>query len=154
MSRRKGRVLAFQALYSYDVGAMSLENILLFSWTHGDGGAGNFSQDEYDFARLLIVGTIEHIEEIDFHIKKYLSGNWDFSRINRVSLAILRMSAYALLYQKDMKPSIVIDEAIDIAKEFGVDDAFKFINAVLDKINKSLYGDSNENVEAINLNEK
>lgn len=138
MSRRKGRILAFQALYSYDVGAMSLDDMLAFAWISGEGSAGNFSQQECDFARLLIVGTVEHIEEVDSYIKKYLSANWDFSRINRVSLAILRMSAYSLLYQKDMKPSIVIDEAIDIAKSYDADDSFKFINAVLDKINKSI----------------
>lgn len=136
MSRRKGRILAFQALYSYDVGAMSLERMLEFSWIEGEGSAGKFSEEECTFARLLIVGTVEHIDEIDSYIKKYLSTNWDFSRISRVSLAILRLSSYSLLYQKDMKPSIVIDEAIDIAKEYGQDDSFKFINAILDKISK------------------
>lgn len=147
MSRRKGRVLAFQALYSYDVGEIPLEEILQFSWTKGDGGAGTFSQEECDFARLIITGVVDHIEEIDAQIKQYLSQNWAFSRINKVSIAILRMSAYELLYQHDMRPSIVIDEAIDIAKEYGADDSFKFINAVLDKINKSISNEKNTTPE-------
>lgn len=147
MSRRKGRVLAFQALYSYDVGSIPMEEMLHFSWTKGEGGAGTFSQDECDFARLIIMGAVEHIEEIDTQIKKYLSQNWDFSRINRVSVAILRISAYELLFQHDTTPSIIIDEAIDIAKEYGADDSFKFINAVLDKINKSISNEKNTTPE-------
>ena len=47
------------------------------------------------------------------------------------------MSVYSLLYQKDIAASVVIDEAIQIAKEFGADDSFRFINAVLDKIGKA-----------------
>jgi N utilization substance protein B len=54
-----------------------------------------------------------------------------------VDLAILRISVYPLLFQKDLHSSIIIDEAIDISKEFGSDDSFKFINAVLDSIRKS-----------------
>ena len=50
----------------------------------------------------------------------------------------MRMSVYSLLYQKDTHASIVIDEAVGIAKEYGAEDSFKFINAVLDKINKGL----------------
>ena len=82
-------------------------------------------------------GTVEHLSEIDENIKKHLAANWDFDRVNKVSLSILRMSVYSLLYQKDVGASVVIDEAIQIAKEFGADDSFRFINAVLDKIGKA-----------------
>ena len=80
---------------------------------------------------------IENHEKIDELIKSHLSG-WDFNRVNRVSLAILRMSVYSLLFQKDVPATIVIDEAIDIAKDYGQDDSFKFINAVLDNIRKEI----------------
>jgi N utilization substance protein B len=73
-------------------------------------------------------------------IKKHLQ-TWDFSRLNRVDLAILRMSVYTLMYQNDMAPSIVIDEAIGISKEFGTDDSFRFINGVLDSIRRTLLAD-------------
>ncbi len=139
MSRRKGRVIAFQALYSYDVGGVSLEDLLKLEWLDKNTAQENnaeASTENYDFARLLIAGTINHIEEVDQKIKAHLSAKWDFSRINKVSLAILRMSVFCLLFQKETSPSIVIDEAIDIAKEYGSDDSFKFINAVLDNIRK------------------
>ena len=138
MSRRKGRVLAFQTLYSYEVGDIPLEDLLSFSWASESGVPDeDMNKEEYAFARLLAAGTVEHLSEIDENIKKHLAANWDFNRVNKVSLSILRMSVYSLLYQKDVGASVVIDEAIQIAKEFGADDSFRFINAVLDKIGKA-----------------
>lgn len=155
MSRRKGRVLAFQALYSYDVGGEPIDELLKLEWafknsnedkdesedktdSENEAESGSTQEMTLDFARLIINGTVSHLTEIDDLIKKHLSGKWDFDRINKVSLAILRISVFSLLYQKETSPSIVIDEAIDIAKEYGADDAYKFINAVLDNIRKEI----------------
>lgn len=146
MSRRKGRILAFQALYSWDVSKSSLDDILTFSWLQKDSeieaGAepeepSDNAKDERTFASFIISGTISHIDEIDKVITEHLSANWSFERINKVALAILRTSAYELLYQKDISPKIVIDEAVNIAKNYGTDDSYKFINAILDKIGKN-----------------
>lgn len=135
MSRRKGRILAFQALYSWDVGGVSRESLTSFAW------AVNVDNPIIDegtrvFATLLIDGTLEHIEEVDSQIKSHISEKWDFSRLDRVALAILRLSIYSILYQKDIPHSVVFDEAITIAKEYGSDDAYKFINAILDSVKK------------------
>jgi len=155
LSRRKGRVLAFQALYSYDVGGEPIDELLKLEWAFKNSNedkdesedkssldneveSGSTQEMTLDFARLIINGAVSHLAEIDELIKKHLSGKWDFDRINKVSLAILRISVFSLLYQKETSPSIVIDEAIDIAKEYGADDAYKFINAVLDNIRKEL----------------
>jgi N utilization substance protein B len=137
-SRRKGRILAFQALYAWDVSGLSLDDLLGFSWVEAEKRE-RLGEDGIAFPRLIIAGTIEHIIDIDGMIKSHLT-NWDITRLNKVDLAILRMSVYSLLYQRDMHPSIVIDEAIDISKEFGSDESFKFINAVLDSIRKELGG--------------
>ncbi len=135
MARRKGRILAFQALYSWDLGNVDINNILDFSWVEQET-LDKMGEESLSFTRLLVSGTIEHIEEIDSVIKSHLT-NWDFDRLNKVDLAILRISIYPLLYQKDLHSSIVIDEAIDISKQFGSDDSFKFINAILDSVRKS-----------------
>jgi N utilization substance protein B len=133
-SRRKGRILAFQALYAWDLsGNLPTDN----------NSAGNSEEKAPDneelpeFSQLLIAGTIENIAAIDTMIRKHLE-NWDFSRLNRVDLAVLRISVYALMYQADTAPSIIINEAIGISKEFGTDDSYRFINGVLDGIRKSL----------------
>lgn len=146
MARRKGRILAFQALFSWDMGNKDVASLMDFPWVHAFGqegeGAGEVSaqpKESETFARLLVAGTIEHIEEIDALIRRHLD-SWEFQRINKVDLAILRISVYPLLYQKDLHPSIVINEAVDISKEYGSDDSFKFVNAVLDNIKKELGG--------------
>lgn len=161
MSRRKGRVLAFQALYSYDVGQVPLDELLKFEWENDlesddksktlvsnsqesenklteNKGLDSSEQETYDFARILISGTINHLEKVDSYIKSHLSEKWTMERINRVSLAVMRISVFALLYQKDISPSIIIDEAISIVRDYGEEDSYKFVNAILDNINKEI----------------
>ncbi|MCR4714942.1 MAG: transcription antitermination factor NusB [Treponemataceae bacterium] len=136
MARRKGRIIAFQALYSWDVSGMELEDLLKFEWVSPETKE-RMDEESDTFTRLLISGTIENCGEIDEVIKKHLI-NWDFERLNKVDLAILRISVYSLLFQKDIHPTIIIDEAIDISKEFGTDESYKFVNAVLDNVRKTL----------------
>ena len=70
------------------------------------------------------------------YIKRYLE-HWDFKRIGKVDLAILRMSIYALKFQPDIPATVTIDEAVDIARAYGSDESYRFINGVLDGILKS-----------------
>ncbi len=139
MSRRNGRVIAFQAVYSWDVTKASLDDLLSFEWLQKDEEMADLSEsskEERTFASLIIAGTISHIDEIDKLIENHLSSSWSMERISRVALAILRTSVFELLFQKDSEAKIVIDEAVNIAKDFDTDDSYKFINAVLDKIGK------------------
>jgi N utilization substance protein B len=135
-SRRKGRILAFQALYCWESAHIPVEELVQFSWLE-DEKLRAIDEQIAAFSRLLIAGTVENIKAVDKMIKKHLQ-NWDFSRLSRVDLAILRISVYALLFQKDIAPSIVIDEAIGISREFGADDSFRFINGVLDAVRRTL----------------
>ena len=150
MSRRNGRVIAFQALYSWDVTKASLDELLTFEWLQKDveidgsiepaeqpvAELSENSKEERTFASLIIPGTISHIDEIDKLIENHLSSSWSMDRISRVALAILRTSVYEILFQNGAETKIVIDEAVNIAKDFDTDDSYKFINAVLDKIGK------------------
>jgi N utilization substance protein B len=139
-SRRKGRILAFQALYCWEATHISADELMAFSWLESEKRAV-LDDAVAGFSRLLIAGTIENIKAIDEMIKNHLQ-NWDISRLNRVDLAILRMSVYTLMYQAEMAPSIVIDEAIGISREFGTDDSFRFVNGVLDSIRMTLTGNA------------
>jgi N utilization substance protein B len=138
-ARRKGRILAFQALYAWGAAGSrhrqaALGDLLEFSWL--DEGAKKEMGESADFSRLLIQGTVEKIAQIDGMIKKHLK-NWDFSRLNLVDLALLRMSVYTLMFQ-DTPSSVVIDEAVCISREFGTDDSYRFINGVLDSIRQTI----------------
>jgi len=155
-SRRKGRILAFQALYSWDTGYSQTgdksipDGLLDFPWlepsaeprsgiAYGSPPAGTkpLEDEIIVFARLLVTGTIENIGAIDSMIEKHLE-NWDLKRLNRVDLAVLRMSVFTLMFQTDIHPSIVIDEAVELSKEFGTDDSYRFVNGVLDSVRKTL----------------
>jgi len=135
-SRRKGRILAFQALYCWEANRTPAEELVCFSWLEEEKRA-KLDEGIAAFSKNLIAGAIENIKEIDRMIKKHLE-NWDIARLKRVDLAVLRISVYTLMYQNDISPSIVIDEAIGICKEFGTDDSFRFVNGVLDSIRKTI----------------
>jgi len=135
-SRRKSRILAFQALYSWESNRVPVEELITFAWLD-EKKLKSLDEGMAVFSRMLIVGAIENIKIIDETIKKHLQ-NWDITRLNRVDLAILRMSVYTLIFQKDIPPSIVIEEAIGICLEYGSDDSYKFVNGVLDSIRITL----------------
>jgi N utilization substance protein B len=128
--------MAFQALYFWEANRVPIEELVSFAWLE-DEKRSSLDEDIASFSRALITGAIENIDEIDNKLKDHLE-NWDITRLNRVDLAVLRMSTYTLMFQSDVPPSIVIDEAIGICREFGTDDSYKFINGVLDSIRKSL----------------
>ncbi|GAB6275868.1 MAG: transcription antitermination factor NusB [Rectinema sp.] len=135
-SRRKARILAVQALYAWDMSGQSLADLLSFEWIDEDKRE-HYETDILDFSKSMIAGTIEQIDVIDSMIKKHLE-HWTFERLRKVDLAILRVGAYSIFYQKDIPAQISIDEAIEIAKEYGSEDSYRFINGVLDGIRKDI----------------
>lgn len=147
-SRRKSRILAFQALYFWEASReppaspdgkdfrIPVEELITFSWL-GDEKLLKLDESMAVFSKALILGTIENIDDVDGMIKNHLE-NWDISRVNRVDLAVLRISVYTLMFQNDIPPTIVINEAIGICMEYGTDDSYKFINGVLDSIRRKL----------------
>lgn len=95
------------------------------------------ARDHFAFAEELIYGVIEHVEEIDAVIKSYAK-NWDFVRVARIDLAILRLAIYEMLHRRDIPPIVSINEAIDLSKEYSIPDAKRFINGILDQFKLTL----------------
>jgi N utilization substance protein B len=133
-SRRKGRVIAFQALFSWDACKPKLDDLLQFSWLEPERRE-KLGEDILAFAKMIVAGTLENIQDIDQKITRHAK-NWDIKRISKVDLAILRTSIYSLTYNADIPASVTIDEAIEIAKQFGSDESYKFINGILDSVRK------------------
>ena len=131
LGRRRGRILAFQALYAWDAGNIPATELINFSWY--ETSEDEYPDDFFLFPRLLFLSTLEHIETVDAAIKPRLT-NWDFDRITRVDKAVLRLGTYSLLFQQDIAPNIIINESVAIARTYGTDDSFRFVNAVLDSI--------------------
>ncbi len=131
ISRRKGRRLAVQALYSWDVGKTPDSALLSFSWIDPS------DEDDLSFPRLLVQGTLQELPTVDQLITGQLE-HWDIERLARVDLAILRVGVYSLRFQPDIPAQVTIDEAVELAKEMSTDEAFRFINGVLDGVRKHL----------------
>ena len=90
------------------------------------------------FAERLVAGVLEKKKELDVIIGKYAT-NWKVSRMPIVDRSILRAGIYELLWMDDVPAKVTVNEAIELAKSFGDDDASKFVNGILDQVlNKEL----------------
>lgn len=87
------------------------------------------------YLRELVFGVREHQDEIDALISEHLR-NWSMSRLAKTDLLILRIAVYELMYQPELAANIVMNEAIEITKDYSDEDASKFVNGVLSSIHK------------------
>jgi N utilization substance protein B len=135
--RRDGRVAAMQFLYAWSLNrpANLAEDLRVFFENLPN------PREHYSFGEELIHGAIEHVEEINATIKG-LAQNWDFERIAKIDLAILRVAVFEMLHRKDIPPVVSINEAIDLSKMFSNADAKRFINGILDRLKSQLGRDS------------
>jgi len=89
---------------------------------------------ENEFVKDIVYGVITHQEEIDELANQYVK-DWTITRLDKTGAAILRMAIFELKYT-ETPPIVVINEAIELAKEYSDDSIRKIINAVLDKMTK------------------
>jgi len=85
------------------------------------------------FARELVEGTVAHLETIDARIEAQAQ-HWRLERMAVIDRLILRMAVYEFLYRPDTPRTVVIDEAIELARTFSEQDSVRFVNGVLDGI--------------------
>lgn len=90
-------------------------------------------REYFAFAEELIHGVLENLDDVDAEIRTYAE-NWDFERIAKMDLSILRLAIYELLKRLDIPPIVSINEAIDLSKQFSGPDSKRFINGILDKM--------------------
>ncbi len=149
--RRRARQMALQMLYQSDLGGASCEQIfhdfrpLDYSRPAAEdkkshpGHASQSSEVEAKalaYARTLVGGTLAHLEEIDTLIRQQTE-HWRLERMPAVDRNILRLAVYEFLYQTDVPKLVILDEAIELAKEFGAEQSGRFVNGLLDGILKS-----------------
>ena len=88
------------------------------------------------FIEGLVAGRESNSDEIDDVIKGQLKG-WSLSRISKISLAILRLAVYEILFDPTIPVSVSINEAVELAKEFGSNEDASYINGVLSAVEKT-----------------
>ena len=86
------------------------------------------------------------MSEIDGHIRG-LAQNWDFERIAKIDLTILRVGIHEMLHRKDIPPVVSINEAINLSKQFSNADAKRFINGILDRLKDQIGRDARKTQE-------
>lgn len=127
-NRHKARELAFKALYSWELNkSTTFSDILLLEKSL------NKEEIKSDFAESIFNGVKNNVTTIDDILSNNMD-NWDLERINKVDLSILRLSVYSLYCFKDIADVITINEGINLSKEFGSDNSYKFINGILDSL--------------------
>ncbi len=126
--RHRAREIALQFLYGNEDLATNLEMELKRHFEHF-----SVPEDTRDFATQLVLGTLREKASLDELLEKHVS-NWKISRLSFVDRNLLRMAVYEMLHFPDTSPSIVIDEAIELGKQFGTSETPAFINGVLDAV--------------------
>ena len=131
--RRENRIAALQFLYACSLNPPDdLAGQLSLFYSGKDR-----ERDYYAFSEELIHGVLENIDEVDEVIKTYAE-NWDFDRIAKMDLSILRLAIFELQKRLDIPPIVSINEAIELSKEFSGPDSKRFINGILDKMKSTI----------------
>ena len=130
-ARRKGRELALQMLYQWDVSREPVESVIESSSELQSAGDA-----AREFASRLVEGTVDRIEEID-KILIETSEHWRLGRMSTVDRNVLRLAVYELL-ERSTPPGVVINEALEVAKRFSSPESAGFVNGVLDAVNQEL----------------
>ncbi|MFH1395446.1 MAG: transcription antitermination factor NusB [Candidatus Omnitrophota bacterium] len=130
--RTLSREIALKILYANDITKESVEEC---SRKYRDNNeVPEKSVDE--FSDFLVKGVDANKQKIDGIIIKYAE-NWQLDRMATIDRNILRIAIFELLYDEGIPPKVTINEAIEIAKKYGDKNSGKFVNGILDKINKT-----------------
>ena len=130
--RRTSREIALRALFQVDVGGLAPQEALTFT-----ADAGNYGEEVLQFARELVEGCARHKEYIDQVIEKY-ARDWTLARMANVDRNILRQAVFELLYLPDIPLSVVVDEAVELAKKYSTAESGRFVNGILGNLVRNL----------------
>jgi transcription antitermination protein NusB len=130
--RRIARECALQMLYELDVGKHSKDEILRTFWQ-----MNAHPPKVREFANQLFEGTIRKLKEIDKAIQQHAK-HWRLSRIAVVDRNVLRIAVYEFLADSRTPDTVVINEALDIARKFSTMESAQFVNGILDSIKNEL----------------
>ncbi|MGQ9800862.1 MAG: transcription antitermination factor NusB [Candidatus Saccharicenans sp.] len=130
--RRKARECALQILFQLEFSGDDLLPVLKDYWARQ-----NVPAETREYSEWLVRGICEHRAEIDRAIQQ-ASRHWRLERMATVDRNILRIAVFEMLYEKNLAPSIIMDEAIEIAKKYSGQEAANFVNGILDGVNRRL----------------
>lgn len=125
ISRRKARGLALQILYELDTSRHSVEEVLA-RLVYDE----SIDEQTYDFVSALVYGVLEHRYQLDTIIGRH-APSFPVESMAVVDRNIMRISLYEMLHMSDMPVKVSINEAVELAKEYGGDSSPRLVNGVL-----------------------
>lgn len=125
--KRRARRLALQALYQWQMTGQEAYEIetqfKVFS---------NLEKVDVGYFSALFRGIVQHIEQVDLIFSPHLDR--DFLSLNPIELTILRLSTYEFLKTPELPWRVILDESVNMGKEYGSTDGHKYVNGVLHKV--------------------
>ncbi len=144
MTRRELREHIFREVFTSQFYSQSEEDTkeqMDLYFTHEAGDDLDFPPSEVEESEREEIlrktqDVLAHIDEIDQVIEETSVG-WTVERMNRTDLAVLRLGVYELLYDESIPAGVAINEAVLLARKFGGEDSYSFVNGILGKIQRT-----------------
>lgn len=149
-TRRKARECALQMLFAADVAKTSADVLTNDYWN--ELGEPELDEGTREFANRLSVNTLRELEKVDERIRSRAE-HWRIERMAIVDRNVLRLAVYEFLYEPTPH-TVVINEALEIARRFSTFEATQFINGILDAIKHDLEKESANKEKTEKDNEK
>ena len=127
MNRHQARELAFSLLFEHE---FNKERTVAELY---DTAKETREAEENKYVRTVTAGVIDHEEELEAAVAEAAKG-WSLSRISKVSLAILKLSAYEMLYCPEIPIRVSLNEAIELCKTYDEEAARAFVNGILNTL--------------------
>ncbi len=131
MNRTEARDMAFKFLYQVEVQKENNEEVINLFFQNNEIE----NKDAKKYILGIANGVSENLNDITEIIKKNLKQDWKIERISKITLAILKLAIYEIVYAK-IPFKVVINEAVELAKKYGEDSSSVFINGILASIVK------------------
>jgi N utilization substance protein B len=131
-ARHSGREAALQMLFQLEASKVDAEQVIALFWR-------NFEADPEGraYADEAVRGVAAELEKVDEQIA-HASAHWRVERMARVDRNVLRLGTWELLHRADVPRAVILDEAVELAKEFGTEESSAFVNGVLNRVAETL----------------
>jgi N utilization substance protein B len=137
MKRRLAREKAVQVLYQIDMRGIDSKEAMKAVLNEA------VEAQDLNFLETIVDGVLKYKVQIDSSITKYLRG-WTLNRLALVDRAILRIAVFEICYVETIPAKVTLNEALELARAFGMEESVKFINGVLDKVIKEKTGQESD----------
>jgi N utilization substance protein B len=127
-ARRKSRAVALQVLYEVDSVGHKPEDVIKHSLAEEV-----LAEENIEFVKELVSGVLDNKKQIDANIKQF-APTWPIAQISVIDRNILRIAIFELLFDNKTPIKVAINEAVELAKNFGSDSSPRFINGVLSSV--------------------